>query len=186
VSATLQNLARDLAFLRQAVDRTARMPPAIYFLWAVIVGVGGVVVEQRTWAVWYWLGASVVGLLASAYLGWRHGVRMGAVSRERGVRAVLHWGGIVAAVFAATALVWRGQLAVEAVSGVALLLVSLGYYLMGVHEDRWSYVPAVLALGAAVSVTMIPGSWAVAGVACAAGLALMGVLEWTRERRRHV
>ena len=113
---SLQNLANDLEFLREAVDKTGRMPPAIYFLWAVIVGAGGAVAADREWAAWYWLTASVTGMVLSAFLGWRHGVRLGAVSRERGIRALLHWAGVVATIFVAAALVWRGQLAVEAVS----------------------------------------------------------------------
>ena len=189
MSTDLNALARDVAFLRDAVDRTGGTPAGIYFLWAGIVGAGAVVMGRAEWADrvgWYWSVASVLGVIGSAVVGWRHGARTGAASARRGIRTFLHWCGVTAAVFAAMVLVARGMLPVQAVSAVALLLVSLGYYLMGVHVDRWSYLPAVLALGAAATLVVFPGSWVLTGVACATGLTAMGVLELVRPRRMHV
>ena len=71
--ADLDRLEQDLGFLRRTVDGASpRSPASIYFLWAVLVFAGFVLVdldEDRVGL--YWMLAGPAGGMISAYLGWR-------------------------------------------------------------------------------------------------------------------
>jgi hypothetical protein len=83
----LAHVERDLRFVRGALETSHRQrsPGAIYFLWAAGVLVGFSLVDFLPSAIpLYWSVAGPAGFLASAYLGWRHGMTTGQQSAAGG------------------------------------------------------------------------------------------------------
>ncbi len=175
------SLARDVAFLRSAVERSDRTPGGIYFVWAVVLVLGGIVSQwSPEWSARYWMLAAPVGVAASIVIGWRSGRRAGARGTVAGVRSTFHWAGVTLITFAVMAVALGHDVRPEALGTLAFLVVSLGYYLKAVHTDRSAYAAAAISLGAAGALLLLPGSWFWIGLVCGAGLAGIGLLEIRR------
>ena len=175
----LQQLKGDLSFVRAAVDRAeyGRTPSAIYFLWAAICLCGFALIDfAPEWVGTYWRIAGPAGFLVSAALGWHYGRRDGWSSRATGVRHLLHWGGMLAAIFLAGLLPMTGALAWEELSTAILLILALGYFLAGVHLDRAMLWIGLVMAGGYVAVMLVSAyAWTLVGVALAVALAVAGV-----------
>ncbi|MCI0432849.1 MAG: hypothetical protein L0271_04265 [Gemmatimonadetes bacterium] len=178
-------MARDVAFLRDAVERTARAPAGIYFLWAAIVAVGGAVLDRRPdWAQAFWLVAIAVGVAGSALIGWRQSVRTGVRSRL-GMRPLAHWVGVSVVVLGVVAIANRGGAQSAVLGSMAMMIVALGYYLAAVHGDGSAWAPAVITLAAGILLIVFPSSWLIVGVVCGLGLAGVGVVSLMRGPKAH-
>jgi hypothetical protein len=174
----LEQLRGDLHFVRAVVESAdvAARPAMIYFMWAVIGLCGFALVDFRqTWVPSYWSIAGPAGFLASAYLGWRHARRTGQVAASAG-RQLLHWGGMLAAIFLAVLMPINGLLQWNGLGPAILLILALGYFQAGVHLDR-SLLWIGLLMGAGYLFVMVVSAyaWTVVGLVLAAALTIAGL-----------
>ena len=171
----IQQLKGDLRFVRAAVDRGeyGRTPSAIYFLWAAVCLCGFALIDfAPAWVGTYWAIAGPAGFIVSAALGWHYARRDGGTSQATGRRHLLHWGGMLAAIFLAGLLPMRG----DQLSTAILLLLALGYFLAGVHLDHARLWVGVVMAGGYVAVILISAyAWTLVGVALAVALAVAGI-----------
>ncbi len=181
-----ETLARDVAYVREAVERSSRGPAGIYFVWALVVGLGGLVLDRRPeWAALYWMVATIGGVIASAALGWLHGRRAGVRSSRQGMRAFAHWMVVAAVTFGALVVAVRGGMQPEALGGLAFLVVALGYLLAGVHGDGSAWGPGAVALLGSGLLVFVADSWLLTGVVCGLALAGIGALGLARGGSGH-
>ena len=172
---------RDLGYVREVVQRSERrsMPPSILYLWAAISVVGFAILDLAPrFGGWYWLAASLAGFAASMWLGGRHARAAGQESRAEGTRHLLHWGGMLVAIFLVPVLASRGHIDGEGVGLVILLVVALGYWYAGVHlipALRWMGAVAAATCLALAFVERFPYPWTAAGLVLAAGLVVAGL-----------
>lgn len=175
----------DLSYVRQAVEKGERpgSPASIYFLWAAIVLAGFTINDLApAWANPFWAVAAPAGFAASAVLGYRSSRRQGQADREEGVRWMLHWGGLMAAILLSGLSVLRGGVDWDGFGATIVLLAGLSYFLAGVHLDRRLFwIAPVMAAGYAV-VLLVPGrAWTLAGVLVALALASTGLAARRRD-----
>jgi hypothetical protein len=173
---TTTDVRDDLGYVRDVVNRSERsaFPSAIAYLWAAIGVVGFSLIDFAPERVsMYWMIASPVGFVLSAWLGWRQARVAGQESARDGRRHMLHWGALLAAIFLLAPLMAKGTLSGEAIAQVILLIVSLGYFLAGIHlvpALRWAAL--AMAIGYVVTVTIDAFAWTALGVLFAAGLVI--------------
>jgi len=169
----------DLRFVRAVVEGTDRegSPAAIYFLWAVVVLIGFSLADfYETWVATYWGIAGPAGFLTSVALGWRHARRSGQISAAAGRRHLLHWGGMLAAIFLAALMPLTGLLPGDAIGPAILLILALGYFEAGVHLDRTFLWVGLLMAGGYVSVILVDAyAWTVVGLVVATALTVAGM-----------
>ena len=175
-----QQIKEDLAFVASAVrrqDRTSGVP-VIYFLWAIVVGVGFALSDFRpAWSGIYWLVVGIPGGLLSWYLGARASKRSGLSDSQLGCRIGLHWGiAGVGFLLAALPMVMKR---VDPATGASyyLLLAGLAYAFAGAHFERpllWSGL-IMLAGYAALTVFTIPYVWTATGAIIAVSLVWAGI-----------
>jgi hypothetical protein len=177
----LEHVEGDLRFVRRALDASTRggSPSTLYFLWAGICLIGFALVDFRVaWVSTYWSIAGPLGFIASAFLGWRHGRRVGQVSSSDGGRYLLHWGGVLVAIALAVWLRTRGGISPEHFHAVILLVLALGYFTAGLHLDRPFVWVGLLMAGGFVVVTLVSWyAWTTVGLALAAALTVAGIRE---------
>lgn len=175
-----EQLQQDLDYIAGAVRRNHKPAgePAIFFLWALIVGAGFALPDFAPhWAGPFWLVAGIGGGLLSMWLGMRGSNRSGMRDAELGKRYGLHWGigGLASLLIALPMLTGRAQ--PEAVASDFLLLAGLLYALAGVHLQRgllWSGL-MMLAAYAALTAFALPYTWTATGLAIAVALACAGL-----------
>jgi hypothetical protein len=177
----LHQLNENLDFVRSAVSR-ARMDvgsPAIYFLWAVIVGIGfSLPLFAPEFASAFWMVAVVGGGAISIWLGQRHARARGVVDRELGRRQGQHWLASSIAMGSVVAGVFAGRLEWAATLPLLISLAGLAYVLAGVHLHpplRW--VGAIF-LAASVALWWVPGPYVgvLTGAAVAFALGVGGLV----------
>jgi hypothetical protein len=175
----LERLRGDLSFVRDAVDSSTRSksPSALYFVWAVIGGIGFALVDFRADLVpTFWTVAGPAGFLLSAYLGWRHGRNVGQASSADGKRHLLHWGAVLLAVALAVFLGVTNSFPSNALHAVILLVLALGYFTAGLHLDRAFLSVGVLMAAGAIVVTVVSAyAWTGLGIALAVSLVVAGI-----------
>lgn len=167
-------IEQDLGYVREVVSRSERggTPRAIWYLWAAIGLVGFSLIDLRPeWVPLFWTIAAPAGFFLSVWLGWRHARRIGQDSRREGWAHLLHWGGMTVAIFLLVPLAARGGLSGEALAQAILLVVSLGYFLAGVHLERpLLWVGIALVIGY-LGVVYVDGyAWTAVGVLIAIAL----------------
>ena len=175
----LEHLKSDLHFVRAVVETAGRdrSPAAIYFLWAILGLCGFALVDVRqTWVSSYWSIAGPAGFVASAYLGWRHARRTGQVTASAASRYLLHWGGMLAAIFLAVLMSISGLLRWDGLGPAILLILALGYFHAGVHLDRALLWIGLLMGASYVFVIFVSAyAWTVVGVVWATALTIAGL-----------
>lgn len=175
-----EQLHQDLDYIAATVRRNDRPSgvPAIYFLWALLVGIGFALPDfAPRAAAAYWLVAGVGGGILSAWLGVRDAKRMGFGNTELGRRHGHHWL-VVGLGFAICWLpVLGGRTGMASMSGNFLLVAGLGYALAGVHLERPLLWSGLIMLGAFAVLGMfaLPYTWTLTGVAIAIALAWAGL-----------
>jgi len=169
----------DLHFVRAIVESADRdsSPTAVYFLWAVVGFVGFALVDFRdAWVPMYWSIAGPTGFLASAILGWRCARRTGQLTAAVGRRHMLHWGGMLAAIFLASLMPISGLLSQDALGPAILLILALGHFEAGVHLDRtFLWVGLMMGAGYVFVVFVAAYAWTVVGVVVATALLIAGL-----------
>jgi len=181
-----EKLEGDLQYVKEVVERAGdrRYPPEIFYLWAVIVLVGDILLDidgQVGGA--FWMIAAPAGFLLSGWLGYRWGRNLGQQSHAESRSHVLHWLGLLVAIFAGSLLVVQGVLRPEGMGAFILLLLALGYFTAGLYQARPLLWVGLLLAAAYVAVLFIEGPvWSIVGVVTAIALALTGWVEGRRNR----
>lgn len=170
---------RDLAYVDELLEASRRdlTPSGVYWLWALIGGVGfGLVDFAHGWLNLYWLVAGPVGSAASCAIAVADGRRRGQAGSGAGKRQALQWFGALGAIALGSLLVFAGYLSWDGFGRLALLLVALGFWQFGINLERrflW------IGLGAAVAFTVLtmtdlPYEWTCLGLVWALTLGLAG------------
>jgi hypothetical protein len=170
----------DLEYVGGIVRRSEGGSPfSIYLLWAVMVLVGFSLVDFAPHRVGiFWLVGGPLGGAASALLGYRHGRRIGQLSREEGFRHLWHWGGVMTAILLVVPLAPMAGVDWSALSRVILLIIALSYFLAGVHLERpLRWIGALMMAGYVALFFMTNYGWTLVGILVAAGLIVSGSLE---------
>jgi hypothetical protein len=181
---TSKQLRDDLDYLGGVLRKSARgtSPLAIYVLWAALTLVGFALVDfapRRVGA--FWMAAGPAGGLLSAYLGMRHGRKIGQLSREEGIRHAWHWSGMMAALLLAAPLGAAGIVDWTILSRIFLLIIGLVYFLAGVHLERPLFWIGLLMMAGYGALFLIPAyGWTLTGVLVATGLLASGFIETRR------
>jgi len=169
----------DIRYVRGLVSESDRgpSPTAIYMMWAAICLVGFPLADFAPQYVGiFWMIAGPLGGIASFVLGWRHSVRMGQMRRDVGVRHGLHWCGMMVAIFLVVPLGVTEAITWSAVHRIILLLLSLSYFLAGVHLDRPLLWVGLLMIVAYVALFFIQAyQWTIVGIAVAIALGVAGL-----------
>lgn len=170
--------------MREVIDRAepSSTPRGILWLWAAITVVGFPLVDFAPNQVgWFWLVAAPVGLVVSLWLGAREARAQGQESRQEARRHFLHWGGLLGVLALVPVLAWQGVVRGDGIGVVFLLVLSLAYWLAGVH-----LVPRMMPIGvlaAALTIVLsvwdLPYAWSLAGGVLALGLVVSGHQEHT-------
>lgn len=179
--ATRERIKDDLAYVKDAVERTGNVHvPAVYLMWAAIGLVGFSMPDFITngwvgWSYssigWYWAVMGPVGFAASWWLSMRANDRVGQMSRRTGIRWGLHWAAFGATGVLGVALALSGHVGWEVFGVLWVLLLALSYTLAGVHLER-RLLPIGIALGVGyLTILFLPNyGWIAAGVLTAAAL----------------
>lgn len=169
-----RRVEEDLGYVREVVGRSERddTPRAIWYLWAVIGGIGFALIDVRPQAVpIFWAVAAPAGFVLSAWLGWRHGRALGQESRREGHAHLLHWAGMGGAIALLVFFAARGHLAGEEIAQAILLVVALGYFLAGVHLARHLLWVGFVLAGSFLAVEFVEGYvWTMVGTVMALAL----------------
>jgi len=185
--AEMKQVKSDVSYVREILQVSERDqgPVAIYYLWAALVLVGFPLVDFAPGYVvgLYWAIAAPLGFVISAFLGWRDSQRRGQVRRDVGIRYGLHWLGMMVAIFSAAALGATGAIAQQEVGRVILLIITLAYFLSGVHLDRPMLWVGLLMMAGYLALFFIPAYvWTILGILVAVALTITGLIE----RRKNV
>jgi hypothetical protein len=176
----LDDLKTDLGYVRDVVDRAEQTssPSSVYFLWAAVVLVGWPLNDFLPQAAGpFWAVAGPLGGVVSAWLAARWSRRVGQSSRSLGVRHMLHWTAMMAAIFLALPLRLTGQLSHIGFLRLILLLIALGYFTAGLHLARPMLWIGLLVTGCYVAAFFVTAYlWTGAGVAVSLSLAAAGML----------
>ena len=177
---TTNRLTDDLRYLGGLLRKSERgtSPLIIYLLWAgmVLVGFSMVDFAPRQVGVFWFIGGPLGGVV-SAFLGQRHALKIGQVSREEGNRHGWHWFGLMLAVTLVVPLGVTGGVDWRVFSRVFLLVVGLAYFLAGVHLERPLKWVGLLMMAVYVALFFVPVyGWTLVGVLVAAGLIASGLL----------
>ncbi len=175
-----EQLQQDLDYVVGAVRRRDRPVgiPAIYFMWAAIIGIGFALPDfaPRNLNA-FWLVCGVGGGLLSWWLGERDARRSGVIDAELGRRYGLHWG-IGGLAFALTFLpLLLGRVPPQQGGAGFLFTTGLLYALAGVHLERpllWSGLLMLVAY-AVLTVFALPYTWTISGIVIALSLAWAGL-----------
>lgn len=96
---------------------------------------------------WFWLGLVPVFALVNIAAAWSRSNARRPMDQGLVLRASLHWLGVCLALWADFVVRRAGEIDADAAGKTALLLLSLGSYLSGVHFD-WRFILIGLFLGA--------------------------------------
>lgn len=177
---TVDRIKQDLDYVASAVrhqDRPGGVP-AIYFLWAAIIGIGFALPDfAPQHASLFWLICGIGGGLLSMWLGARQSRRAGINDVALGRRHGYHW--LIAGVGFALCILPVVTGRVDIGLGVSnfLLVAGLAYALAGVHLERpllWSGL-LMLAAYAVLMLFAPPYTWTLTGVAIAISLLWAGI-----------
>ncbi|NOT07095.1 MAG: hypothetical protein HOP28_02705 [Gemmatimonadales bacterium] len=172
------SVREDLQFIRRAVERTA--PPdvaGIYFLWALLVGLGLILADLAPGAApWYWLAAAPLGTVASAALGIRSARHSGYDDRAFGLRHVAHWGVLMLVLGLGAVGVARHVVSGEVFALYALLMVSGAWLMAGIHfERRLLLLGGILAGVFLLQIFQVPRAGLVGGALFAGAALVLGL-----------
>ncbi len=175
-----KRIESELSYVRGVVSAADRgqSPTAIYLLWAVICLVGFPLADfaERFVGV-YWMVVSPLGAALSAWLGYRHGQRMGQHQRDIGIRHGLHWIGTIVVTFLVVPLGIVGDVTWDVVHRVILLILALSYFVAGVHLDRPIMWVGLLMAAAYVALFFIHTyQWTLVGIVVAVALTAAGLV----------
>jgi len=176
---TDSRIESDLDYVRDVVDRSERStsPSSIYWLWAIIVLVGFPLADFAPRFVGlYWTIMGPLGGIASGILGYRFSRQLGQLNRKTGIRHALHWGSMMVVIFAAVGMGIAGTVAWTEIHRVILLILSLSYFLAGVHLDPPMLWIGLLMFAAYFAMFFLSAyAWTIVGIVVAAGMMVAAV-----------
>jgi len=150
------------------------------FIALLVLAIGGMAVADFSaqWGLSYWLVVIPLFGAVSVYSGWRraraHGENVSTVL----LRQLLHWGALILAMYLIFVLEGTGRLNREDAGLVALLALSLGTVLAGVHFDwRLAVLGVLLGLAATCAALIEEFFWVLLIPAIVAGAV---VILWQR------
>jgi hypothetical protein len=156
---------QDLAYVQDIVreaEGNVSAPRGIFFIWALIYFVGFSLYDyEPQLAGPFWIIAGPAGGIVSFWLGRRRALKSGAASRRAGTRHLLHWLGMLVAIFLTVPLLSTGDISGDTLGKVILLLAAFGIYAAGIY-----LVKPYLWIGIALAV-------------CYLGLLTVSTLPWT-------
>jgi hypothetical protein len=165
-----EQLAQDLEFVRDAVERRGRKPAATPFaiglLWGLIALAGCVFNDFDPRHCWiYWLCVPPVGYAVSTMIGGRQAFALGEWDHELGMRHAMHWSCLFWVGIPIILLAVTGRINGWTMGQLMLLLSGVVYYLAGVHLDRRFLVPGIALVAGAAALTYVTRyAWTVVGV----------------------
>ncbi len=177
-----QSLEEDLAYVRAAAERSARVHvPAIYLLWAAICLCGFSLVDfvgpESIVIGYFWLIATPTGFGVTVWLARRSANRAGVIDRRESNRWKLHFLGFIAAGLLGIPAIAAGHLTWSGFSSLWILLAALTYFLAGLHlERRLLPVSLLLGVGYITSLFMPMYGFTHAGILAAVALVAMAFL----------
>jgi hypothetical protein len=173
-------LQSDIAYVRETVVRAEgpRAPSSIPLLWAAIVAVGFPLADFAPARVGlFWMIAGPAGFVASCALGWWDARRRGQLNRSEGAKWSAHWGGLLLAIGLGSLLIPSHQVSQKGFGSVILLLLSLVYFLAGVHLDRRLLWIGLLTAAGYVAVLFLTGYvWTIVGGVLAVSLVVSAMV----------
>ena len=180
--AETQSIKENLAFVRDATDRSAKVHiPSIYLLWAAICLVGFPLVDYVGPGSWtiaaYWYVAGPVGGLLTWWLASRARHRIGQADRELGRRFALHFLAFGVAGTLGYGMVAAGQLSWAGFTSLWILLLAFTYFLAGLHLERRLMPVSLVLVAGYVTALLVPAyGFTAMGVLVAAALSLQAYL----------
>lgn len=120
----------DFNYVKQALLKadTRHSYPLIYVLWGMIVLAGFSIAEFNLQYInQYWLVVTPIGIVISAWLGYRQDKQLGQQNARAGNLYLRHFIALTAVIFVA---MFTGQYQ------SILLIIGLGYLLAGIHLDK--------------------------------------------------
>lgn len=168
-------VGQDLAYVRQAVERREdchRMPLSIAALWAGYTLIGFTGLDfQPAWAGPFLLLAAPVAYLLSRRLAAHAMWSLGESDADSARRHSLHWGSMLVAVAALTAIVISRGLHGSLLGQMILVVVALGYLLAAVHFSirLFAWMGIAMMIGSVVLTYIDRWGWTVLGILLAAG-----------------
>ncbi len=168
----------DVGFVRDVIERSEaqRGPSSVYYLWAAITLVGFPLADIVGPQVgMYWAIAGPIGGAITYFLSQRAAVRRGRMKWSEGRRHAMHWNAMMVALVLSVIPVATGAVEAEALSPIILLIVTLSYFLAGVHLDRTLGWISILMVGGYFLVLFVPVyPWTITGVLVSSALASAG------------
>lgn len=178
--ADFDHLQDNLDFVRAAVarGRDDRGTAAIYFLWAVIVGVGFALPDFAPhWAWHWWVIGGLTGGALSYWLGGRHEKNRGVRDAALAQRHAWHWLTSGFALALLVVAIYQGKLPSGSAAPMLLAVAGLSYTLAGIHLHpplRWAGL-TMLICAAIMLFLPLPYLWSATGAAVALALTLGGL-----------
>ena len=126
---------------------------------------------------WFWPIGGLGGGLISMWLNRRAAESRGQIDRSHILRTNLHWGiGLAGGILLSLPLQISGLIDEPTNGQIAILIISICYFLAGVHLDRFMLWIAGLAVVAyALTFFLNEWVWTIPDAVMAIGLALAGV-----------
>ncbi len=176
----MTQVEQDLAYVQNVVkeaEDSQGAPRAIFFLWAAIYFVGFSLYDYGARYVGiFWTIAGPGGGAISYWLGHRWAIRAGSASRRLGMRHLLHWAGLMTAIFLALPLLWVGAISADAMAKIVLLIAAFGLFSAGIYLVRpylWVGIALAFCYLATISVTNLP--WTAVGAVSGGTMLLVGI-----------
>ena len=175
-----EQLKQDLDYVASAIRRHERPlgPPAIWFLWALLVPIGFALPDFAPRSAGaYWFFAGIGGGLLSWWFAARDARECCIVDAALGRRHGYHWlvGGLAFLLCALPLFTGRAEIAPTV--SLFLLVTGLMYALAGIHLDRGLFGSGLLMMAAYAVLVLFepPYTWTITGIAIGLALAWAGV-----------
>lgn len=164
----LDSIGSDLSYVRSALARReggGGLPMSIAVYWAIAVCIGFALVDFAPRATGlFWLITGPLGFVYSTLAGRAEARASGEANVSEGQRIMLHFGGMLAAIFLALFLLAGGADG-NLIGRVTLLIVALAYYLAAVHFARGLYLASLILAAGFVALAFLHSYvWTVTGL----------------------
>ena len=172
---------QDLAYIQDVVRESENhlsAPRSIFFIWAAIYFIGFSLYDYAPQYVGaFWAIAGPAGGALSYWIGHRWALRSGAQSRQVARRHLLHWLGMVFAIFMVIPLAATGSISADVLGKIIVLIAAFGLYVAGIYLVRpylWIGIALAACYVGLLTVTNLP--WTAVGAISGGAMLLAGLL----------
>ncbi len=161
----------------------ARLSVGIIMLLLAFLGM--VVTDVRSKGGWdYWKWAVPVYAILALWLSWYMRKQRQVITPITLGHEVLHWLGVIAAVFAVSFFVHLGIIS-RFIAGIFdLTLLSLGIFIAGIYiESTFLWIGIVLGLFSCLSAMVVQYLYAILIPLMVGGVAVLGIILWISHRK---